>query len=183
MKRKNLLGMSQDEIAATVEAIGEKPFRGKQLYHQIYERHQLDFDLMTELSKSFRARLKEEFEVSVPEVARRSEAEDGTVKYLVPARGWPPRRVRLHPGNRPRHALHLLAGRMQCRLQVLHDGADGPDPQLESSGNPRPGDGDRDGKRPLRGSYSIVFMGMGEPLQNYKNVMKSFRILDRSLWG
>src|SRR4030043_1410249 len=80
--KKNLLGLTQEEVSELVGEMGEKPFRGKQLYHEIYRRRELDFDGMTELSKAFRARLAERFTLAVPQIVRRSEAGDGTVKYL-----------------------------------------------------------------------------------------------------
>lgn len=177
MKRKNLLGMSQDEIVATIERIGEKPFRGKQLYHQIYERHELDFENMTELSKAFRARLQEEFEVSVPQVVRRSEASDGTVKYLFRLDdGRHVEAVFIPETDRDTLCISSQVGcNVGCRFCMTA--------RMGLIRNLKPAEilgqvmAIVKERGLVRGSYSIVFMGMGEPLQNYKNVMKSFRIL------
>jgi len=61
--KTNLAGMSRDEIALELEILDEKPFRAKQLWHWIYYRGETDFDKMTTLAKSLRAKLNDGYEV------------------------------------------------------------------------------------------------------------------------
>jgi 23S rRNA (adenine2503-C2)-methyltransferase len=175
--KRNLLGLDQAEIAELVESLGEKSFRGKQLYHEIYRRQELDFAEMTELSKSFRRRLQEIFVLRMPEIHRRSEALDGTVKYLfrleddrfveavfIPEEDRDTLCISSQVGCNV-GCTFCMTAQMGLERNLKVDEILGQvlavvkERQLE------------------RGGYSIVFMGMGEPLQNYKNVMKAFRLM------
>ena len=54
--KTNLLGLSRPELEAFIAAMGEKPFRARQLMKWLYKRAESDFDQMTDLAKSFRER-------------------------------------------------------------------------------------------------------------------------------
>src|SRR5262245_818835 len=81
--KTNLLGLTRAELDAFVAAMGEKPFRARQLVKWIYKRWVGDFDQMTDLAKSFRERLKEVAEVRTPEITLTQVAADGTRKWLL----------------------------------------------------------------------------------------------------
>ena len=63
-------------------AIGEKPFRAKQLWHWIYHQGETDFARMPTIAKPMRAKLAERFVVGRPEVATEQTSSDGTRKWL-----------------------------------------------------------------------------------------------------
>ncbi len=84
--RINLLGMTRPELEAWCIELGEKPFRARQLFQWIYKRGETDFAAMTDLARSFRARLAELAEVRLPEIVTRQDASDGTVNP-----SWAPR--------------------------------------------------------------------------------------------
>ncbi|HIC29967.1 MAG TPA: hypothetical protein EYO85_11115, partial [Rhodospirillales bacterium] len=67
--RKNLIGLDRDELLAELTAIGEKPFRVKQLWHWIYHQGETDFAKMTTLAKPSRAALAERFVISRPAIS------------------------------------------------------------------------------------------------------------------
>jgi 23S rRNA (adenine2503-C2)-methyltransferase len=175
--KRNLLGLTQDEMSDLVAGIGEKAFRGKQLYHEVYRRRELDFESMTELSKAFRARLAEQFTLAVPEVIRRRAASDGTVKYLF--RLEDDRRVEaVFIPEEDRDTL-CISSQVGCNVgcsfcMTAQMGLERNLRVEEILGQVQAIVKERELER---GGYSIVFMGMGEPLQNYKNVMKAFRIM------
>ena len=56
-ERTNLLGLTRSGLEAFVVAMGEKPFRARQLFKWIYKRAEGDFEAMTDLGKDFRRRL------------------------------------------------------------------------------------------------------------------------------
>ena len=58
---KNLIGLDREELAQEMDAIGEKPFRTKQLWHWIYHQGETDFSKMTTLAKPARATLAEHY--------------------------------------------------------------------------------------------------------------------------
>ncbi len=81
--KTNLLGLTRAELEAFVEGMGEKPFRARQLLKWLYKRNVSDFDEMTDLAKSFRAKLKDVAEVRVPQITLTQVSADGTRKWLL----------------------------------------------------------------------------------------------------
>jgi 23S rRNA (adenine2503-C2)-methyltransferase len=177
MKRKSILGFEESDFLRLAESIGEKSFRGKQLYRQIYRRKEFDFEKMTDLAVSFRDRLKEKYEVPLPEVHQEFKSSDGTVKFLF----------RLTDG-RFIEAVYIpeegrdtlcISSQVGCNVGCTFCMT----AQMGFQRNLRAGEIVGQVLAVIRQGYladngfNIVFMGMGEPLYNYQNVMKSFRIL------
>ena len=81
--KKELIGLSFDELKEELVAIGEKAFRAKQLWQWIYYRGETDFDKMSSLSKDFRAKLKENYTVTHPKIVAEQTSIDGTRKWLM----------------------------------------------------------------------------------------------------
>ena len=74
--------LSIDELKSALKEMGEKPFRAGQIFKWLHEGVE-SFEEMSNLSKDLRARLAENFLLTVPEVARKQVSRvDGTVKYL-----------------------------------------------------------------------------------------------------
>src|SRR5580765_9118451 len=65
--RRDLVGLSRAELAAEVAAIGEAPFRAKQLWHWIYHQGVTDFARMSSIAGPMRAALAERFVIGRPE--------------------------------------------------------------------------------------------------------------------
>ena len=83
MKEKiNLLGLSQSQMTEVMARIGEKPFRAKQLLQWIHQRGVIDFNAMTDLAKSLRAKLTEIATIEAPQVIFRKPSTDGTRKWV-----------------------------------------------------------------------------------------------------
>ena len=83
MPRINLLDFDAAQLAAYVQSIEEKPFRAKQLLRWIHRRGARDFDAMSDLAKSLRAKLSEHAHISAPPVLSDVIAADGTRKWLL----------------------------------------------------------------------------------------------------
>ncbi|PZN26360.1 MAG: hypothetical protein DIU71_18665, partial [Proteobacteria bacterium] len=81
--KTNLLGLTRAGLDAFVAGLGEKPFRARQLMKWLYKHGVGDFDAMTDLAKSFRARLKEVAEVRAPQIRLTQVSADGTRKWLL----------------------------------------------------------------------------------------------------
>ncbi|HEV2522749.1 MAG TPA: 23S rRNA (adenine(2503)-C(2))-methyltransferase RlmN [Candidatus Acidoferrales bacterium] len=77
-----LLGKSAEELREFAVSLGERPFRGAQLYHAIYAERRFDFATMTNMPAAFRARLAQEASISPPRVLRRFASVDGSIRYL-----------------------------------------------------------------------------------------------------
>src|SRR5215218_4662345 len=80
--RRDLVGLSREELAAEMAAIGERPFRAKQLWHWVYHQGERDFARMTSIAAPLRAKLAERFVVGRPEVSAEQTSRDGTRKWL-----------------------------------------------------------------------------------------------------
>lgn len=82
MEKINLLGLTTEEMKSFLQEMGEKPFRGKQLFKWV-NRGVKDFDLMTDFSKDLRAKLKSAAYVGSLDVLNvQQDAKDGTRKFL-----------------------------------------------------------------------------------------------------
>ena len=185
--KRNLVGQSRAQLVAELAALGEKPFRAKQLWHWIYHRGVTDFAEMTTLSKDFRLRLAETHAVRRPEVAVAQVSRDGTRKWLLRLPDgqevetvYIPEEDRgtlcvssqvgctltckfCHTGTQ-RLVRNLSPAEIVGQIMVARDGL-GEWPG-DDSGPPAEG----------RKITNIVLMGMGEPLYNSDNVATAMRI-------
>lgn len=78
-----LLGKSQQELAALCVALGEPAYRGAQIYNALYVERKFSVAEMTALPKAFRDRLAAEARISMPVVKQRFVSSDGSVRYLL----------------------------------------------------------------------------------------------------
>ncbi len=179
--KTNLLGMPQGELERFFAALDEKPFRARQLMQWIYQRGVTDFDAMTDLSKKLRERLAAEAEIRLPVVESRHDSADGTVKWLFES-GWG-QAVETVFIPEPARGTLCISSQVGCALDCAFcaTGAQGFNRNLDAAeiiGQvfhaihelPR-----RDNGEPA--VTNIVFMGMGEPLANYKNVVPVLELL------
>jgi 23S rRNA (adenine2503-C2)-methyltransferase len=74
--RIELVGLSRAELIAELAAIGEPPFRAKQVWHWIYRQGATDFARMSTIAKPLQAKLAEHFVIGRPDIARRQASED-----------------------------------------------------------------------------------------------------------
>ncbi|MGB5258710.1 MAG: 23S rRNA (adenine(2503)-C(2))-methyltransferase RlmN [Woeseiaceae bacterium] len=170
----NLLGMPQSDLEQFFVAHDEKPFRARQLLQWIYQRGVTDFADMTDLSKSTRAWLADVAEISEPSVTSRQDSADGTVKWLFASgAGQAVETVFIPETGR---GTLCISSQVGCALDCAFcaTGAQGFNRNLSSAeiiGQvwhairelPR-----RENGEPA--VTNVVFMGMGEPLANYRNV-------------
>ena len=78
------MGMTPDELKATVTALGMPAFTAKQIAQWLYVKHVRSIDDMTNLSKQNRQKLAEQYEVGAMEPIDCQRSKDGTIKYLFP---------------------------------------------------------------------------------------------------
>ena len=179
--KTNLLGMSHDALEHFFVEHGDKPFRARQLLRWIYQRGVIDFDEMTDLSKSLRAWLKDTSVIAPPEVQSRHDSSDGTVKWLFSSGSGQAVETVYIP--EPGRGTLCISSQVGCALDCAFcaTGAQGFNRNLTSaeiigqvwhaiSELPRRENGDP-------AVTNIVFMGMGEPLANYRNVVPVLKLL------
>ncbi|MDP6951978.1 MAG: 23S rRNA (adenine(2503)-C(2))-methyltransferase RlmN [Alphaproteobacteria bacterium] len=180
--KKALIGLDREALAAEMAAIGEKPFRAKQLWHWLYWRGARQFDDMANIPKSLRASLAERYTLARPDVSALQQSDDGTRKWLLRfADGREAECV--HIPEEDRGAL-CVSSQVGCTLSCAfcHTGTQKLVRNLDASeivgqmlvardtiGEwPSPPEG--------RMVSNVVMMGMGEPLFNYDTVATALRI-------
>jgi 23S rRNA (adenine2503-C2)-methyltransferase len=180
-KKTNLLGLSQGDLEQFLVARSEKPYRARQIMQWIYQRDVDDFDAMTDLSKSLRAQLKNDAEVVSPEVQARHDSKDACVKWLFSSgSGQAVETVFIPEADR---GTLCISSQVGCALDCAFcaTGAQGFNRNLTSAeivGQVRHAIRElprRDNGEPA--ITNVVFMGMGEPLANYRNVVPVLELL------
>ncbi|MDH4054891.1 MAG: 23S rRNA (adenine(2503)-C(2))-methyltransferase RlmN [Gammaproteobacteria bacterium] len=181
VKKVNLLGLSQGDLEQFLLARSEKPFRARQIMQWIYQRDVDDFDDMTDLSKSLRARLKIDAEIVPPPVQERFDARDGCVKWLFSSGSGQAVETVFIP--EPDRGTLCISSQVGCALDCSFcaTGAQGFNRNLTSAeiiGQVRHAMRElprRSNDEPA--VSNVVFMGMGEPLANYRNLLPVLELL------
>jgi 23S rRNA (adenine2503-C2)-methyltransferase len=178
--RTNLLGLPKAELEAFVAEMGSKPFRARQLMNWMYKRGEGDIAAMTDLAKDFRAELQQRAEVAVPEIVKTQIASDGTRKWLLSGgNGQAFEMVYIPEEDRGTLCISSQVGcALDCSFcSTAQQGFNRNLTTAEIVGQVwlanrelgwQVGDN--------RIITNIVFMGMGEPLANFRNVVPAIRI-------
>jgi len=174
-EKRNIRELSRGEISEYFEQKGEAKFRAGQVYEWIWQKHALGFDDMTNLGKELRARLAEEFSFPALHTDQTQHSMDGTIKSRFKTFDGHFVEGVLIPTDERRTA--CVSSQIGCSLSCkfcatgymdrkrnlafdeIYDQVALINQQSEKSF----------GKK----LSNIVFMGMGEPLLNYKNVLRS----------
>ena len=165
--------LTKEQLIAQLETLGEKPFRAKQIYEWLWKKSAVDFDEMTNLSKDLREKLKEHFIILPISAYKVQKSNDGTIKsafqlhdkhliegVLIPTEDRATACVSSQVGcsltcsfcatGFLKRERNLTAAEIYDQVVLINQQAN------ESIG---------------RNLSNIVFMGMGEPLLNYSNVV------------
>jgi 23S rRNA (adenine2503-C2)-methyltransferase len=167
--KPNLLGLSSEGLSDFVQSIGQRPFRARQLMHWMHRRHVLDFDAMTDLSLGLREQLKAVATLDVPTVIDEQRSDDGTIKWLADVGGNQAVETVFIP--EPRRATLCISSQAGCALDCAFcaTGQQGFNRNLTAAEILGQVALAFNAVAPIEIS-NIVFMGMGEPLANYRNV-------------
>ncbi|WP_124642970.1 MULTISPECIES: 23S rRNA (adenine(2503)-C(2))-methyltransferase RlmN [Amniculibacterium] len=174
---KDIRTLSLEQLKEYFQTIGEKPFRAKQVYDWLWSKNLHSFDEMTNLSKNLRENLLRDFVINPVSVDLMQKSTDGTIKNGV----------KLHDGLMVESVLiptetrttACVSSQVGCSLNCEFCAT----AKLKRMRNLEVAEIvdqvaliDRQSKmyfdRPLS---NIVFMGMGEPMMNYKNVVEAIR--------
>jgi len=177
---RTLLGMNLEELKQAAVFCGLKPFVGKQLAEWLYVKRVRSWDDMTNISKDSKEKLKASFELGTVAPAGSAMSSDGTRKYLFPVGGSDSNAVEavmIPDEDRRTLCVSSQAGcKMGCKFCMT--GRQG------WHGNLTAGEIINQFVS-IEDSLSLtntVFMGMGEPLDNYGEVSKAIEILTAD-WG
>src|SRR4051794_23033348 len=184
--RRDLVGLSREELAAEIAAVGEAPFRVKQLWHWIYHQGVTDFSRMSSIAKPLQMKLAERFVIGRPSVATVQTSVDETRKWLFRFRDSQEAETVYIPDPEEDRGAVCISSQVGCTLscRFCHTGTQ----RLTRNLGPAEIVGQFMAARDTYGEWpspvgetprllsTIVLMGMGEPLYNYANVAKAMTI-------
>lgn len=175
VKKKDIRALTKEQLRNFFMEQGDKAFRGNQVYEWLWQKSAHDFDAMTNISKETRKMLEDNFVINHIRVDQMQRSSDGTIKNAV----------RLHDGLVVESVLiptetrttACVSSQVGCSLDCRFCAT----ARLKRMRNLNPDEIydqvvaiDNESRlyfdRPLS---NIVFMGMGEPLMNYNNVLKA----------
>jgi 23S rRNA (adenine2503-C2)-methyltransferase len=175
--RRNLFGKTLPELGQVAAEAGLRPFAAQQLARWLYRREAVSFEAMLNLPARARSWLAERYEIGLQAPTAEAQSADGTRKYLFPAAG---RFVEAAYIPEARRATLCLSVQVGCKMGCLfcQTGRQG------FQGNLGPGEIlNQIRSLPERGRLTnLVYMGMGEPLDNLASVLCSLEILTAD-WG
>ncbi len=180
--KKNLLDLTRDEMVEFFKEIEEKPFRAPQVIKWIHQFGVDNFDAMTNISKSLRAKLQETTEIKGPEIITEQISDDGTIKWaLRTADGQAIETVFIPDGERGTLCVSSQVGCVvDCAFcSTAQQGFSRNLSVAEIIGQVwfaarRLGNLKTTGERKVT---NVVMMGMGEPLLNFEPVVKSMDLM------
>lgn len=185
-RKMPLIGMTLDELTKVALSGGMPKFVGRQLAEWLYKKKVTDFGEMVNISKKNRAWLSENYVIGRESPSARQKSVDGTVKYLFNVgEGRNVESVYIPDHDRATLCVSSQAGcRMNCYFCAT--GRLGFKAQLTAaqimnqilSIPPAP----RQGETPAQELTNVVFMGMGEPLDNFDALLPVLEIMTAS-WG
>ncbi len=184
--KTNLFGLDHEGLVAYFRAQDETAFRAKQVMQWMYRRGVTDFALMTDLSLKLREWLADNAEICPPSVIREQNSEDGTRKWLM--------RMGSESNNNAIETVYIpesdratlcISSQIGCALDCSFcaTGKQGLNRNLTTAEivgqvwlaeHSLRAAGMVHGERAIS---NVVFMGMGEPLANYRELIPAIRIL------
>jgi 23S rRNA (adenine2503-C2)-methyltransferase len=178
----NLLDYDLEGLAAFCEGLGEKRFRATQLFRWIHQKGASSFDQMTDLAKSLREKLPASASIDGLKVVSRHDSADGTVKWLFDVgAGDVIETVFIPESDRGTLCISSQAGcAVGCRFcSTGHQGFSRNLTTAEivaqlwfAEHSLR-----KQFKKDERVISNVVMMGMGEPLQNYSQLLPALRVM------
>lgn len=178
LRTTGVFGALEPQLEMAVIAMGEKPYRARQVLDWIYNHNADDFARMNNLPKGLRARLAEDWHIYESSVVQEQSARDGTRKLLLRWADGATSECVLIPDEERRTA--CISTQVGCPVgcRFCASGVGGLERQLSAAQIVEQAIRVRqlcaDGPR----LSNIVFMGLGEPLANYRNTTQALRIIN-----
>lgn len=174
--KKNIKNYNLDELKDEFIKLGEKPYRAEQVYKWVFVNNVTSFDEMTNISLELRKKLAEEFSLCIYKVLNKQQSQDGTKKYLFDVLDGNAIETVLMKYH---HGMSIcVSTQIGCKMGCKFCASTG----IEFVRSLTPGEiieqvlaVQRDENIKIS---NLVFMGIGEPLDNYENVIKAIKILN-----
>ena len=173
---KNIKDYNLEELKKELVELGEKPFRAEQIFKWIFKENVTSFDEMTNISLELREKLKQNYTLGIFNIIKKQVASDGTIKYLfdvLDGNAIETVLMKYHHG----YSI-CVSSQIGCKMGCKFCASTGiPFARSLSSGEivEQLLAVERDEKIKIS---NVVFMGIGEPLDNYDNVVNAIRIIN-----
>ena len=177
--KTNLLGLTKGAMEAFFEGLGAKPFHGRNVLKWIHKHGVVDFEAMSDVSKTLRQTLREMAEVTLPRIALTQPSADGTIKWVIElVDGQHVETVYIPDDGR---STICVSSQVGCALDCsfCSTAQQGFNRNLDIAeiigqvwlatrelGHP---------------PTNVVMMGMGEPLANFDNVVPAMELMQEDL--
>ena len=176
--KKNIKNYNLDELKEELKSIGEKPFRAEQIFSWIYKENVQSFDEMTNLSLDLRKKLDENYSLGLFKIERMFESKDGTKKYLFNVCDEEENLIESVLMSYHHGYTICVSSQIGCKMGCKFCASTG----IKFGRNLESGEIieqllaiEKDSKVKIS---NIVFMGIGEPFDNYDNVMNAIKIIN-----
>lgn len=173
---KNIKDYNLDDLKEELKNLGEKPYRAEQIFKWLYDEKVKSFDEMTNLSKDLREKLEQEYIMCNFNILKKQQSKDGTIKYLfdvLDGNAIESVVMKYHHGN-----TLCVSSQIGCKMGCKFCASTG----IAFIRNLTSGEiveqiiaAEQDTGEKIS---NVVFMGIGEPLDNYDNVVKAIRIIN-----
>ena len=173
---KNIKDYNLDDLKTEIINLGEKGYRAEQIFKWIYVDRVNSFDEMSNLPKELREKLKENYSMNNFNIIKKQESSDGTKKYLLDVldgNAIESVLMKYHHGN-----TICVSSQIGCKMGCKFCASTG----IRFIRNLSSGEiveqllaVEKDSGKKIS---NIVFMGIGEPLDNYDNVINAIRIIN-----
>ena len=175
---KNIKDYYLDELKIEFEKIGEKKYRAEQVYEWIYKKKVNSFDDMTNISIELRNKLKDNFQMGLFTIVKKLVSKDGTKKYLFDINDGKGSLIETVLMQYHHGYTICVSSEIGCPMGCKFCASTG----IKFDRGLTPGEIieqimaiEKDEDITIS---NIVFMGIGEPFDNYDNVMKAIGMLN-----
>ena len=181
MQKTTLTKFSKEELIDFIIAQGEKKFRAEQIFSWIWAKNAHNFDEMTDVKKEFREFLNQNCQILDCKIKTRQISNDGTIKYLIEySDGLCAEAVLMRFDNRSNLSM-CVSCQVGCKMgcKFCATGKNGFKRNLEAHeivSQILLCQQDTNLK-----VTNVVFMGQGEPLDNFENIKKAFTLINKNL--
>ena len=176
MLKNNIKNYNLEELQKIVEELGEKKYRAEQIFNWIYKENVTSFDDMANLPLGLREKLKENYDLHIFKIITKQESKDGTKKYLFD----------VLDGNaiesvlmQYKHGYTIcVSSQIGCKMGCKFCASTG----VKFARSLETGEIVEQLQAVERDTgvkiSNVVFMGIGEPLDNFENVLKAISLIN-----
>ena len=174
--KKNIKSFDLEDLKEELKSIGEKPFRAEQIFKWLFVEKVKEFEEMTNISKDLRQKLEENYDICNFEIERKLVSKDGTIKYLFNIDGINNVETVL---MKYKYGYSVCVScQIGCKMGCKFCASTGipfvrsltPGEIVEQILAIEQDTGNK--------VSNVVFMGIGEPMDNFENIMKIIAILN-----